>query len=311
MDLVSIVAFRWFESLTGDAARRAGDWQRSIAYTLRIVVMRRSIPWLTVGLLILIAVAAYLRLRPHHQVHTPAPQMAGEPGLMLWAWETPEDLRGLDVSRGGVAYLSRELLLGKGQEVRPRHQRLLLPANVFLMPVVRIETTPAYRWRDANIPAIAEQIAEAAKEPKVRALQVDFDARASERPYYSALLRELRRQLPAGTRLSITALASWCGSGSWLHGLPIDEAVPMFFRMGGPASVRGALPRSLSSIEEPLCTGSVGVATDERWPELDAQQRVYVFRVGTWRAEDLARVNAGRYGELQSLSASSNQGPTL
>jgi hypothetical protein len=179
------------------------------------------------------------------------------------------------------------------------------------MPVVRIETTPDYRWRDANIPAVAEQIVEAAKEPNARALQIDFDARASERPYYSALLREVRRQLGPGVVLSITALASWCGPGSWLHGLPIDEAVPMFFRMGGPAAVRGTLPRSLSSIEEPLCTGSVGVATDERWPTVDGRQRVYVFRVDSWRAEDLASVNAGRYGQLQSLSAPSLQGPSL
>jgi hypothetical protein len=273
--------------------------------------MRRSLPWLTLGLLTLVAVAAYLRFRPHRQIRTPAPQMAGEPNLMLWAWETPEDLRALDVGRGGVAYLERELLLGKSQEVRLRHRRLLLPANVFLMPVVRVETTPAYRWRDANIPAIAEQITEAAREAKVRALQIDFDAGASERPYYSALLREVRRQLRPGVALSITALASWCGRGSWLHGLPIDEAVPMFFRMGGPAAVRGALPRSLSNIGEPVCPGSVGVATDEQWPRLDARQRVYVFRVGSWRAEDLASVNAGRYGQLQSLSAPSIQGPSL
>jgi hypothetical protein len=230
---------------------------------------------------------------------------------MLWAWETPEDLRGLDAGRSGVAYLARELLLGKGQEVRSRRQRLLLPANVFLMPVVRMETTPAFRWQDANLPSIAAQIAEVAKAPNIRAVQVDFDARASERPYYSALLRELRRQLRPGVVLSITALTSWCGRGSWLHGLPIDEAVPMFFRMGGPAAVRGALPRSLTDIEEPLCTGSAGVSTDERWPELDGRQRVYVFHVGSWRAEDLASVNAGRYGQLQNLSALSIQGSRL
>jgi hypothetical protein len=271
--------------------------------------MRKPFPWLTVGLLTLIALAAFLRSRSHNQVRTPAPRMRGEPTLMLWAWETPEDLRELDVSRAGVAYLSRELLLGSKLEVRSRHQRLLLPSSVFLMPVVRIETTPAFQWRDADIPAIATQIAEAAKEPNTRALQVDFDARASERPYYSALLRNLRGQLPPEITLSITALTSWCRRGSWLHGLPIDEAVPMFFRMGGPAVMRASAPRSFTDIEEPLCTGSVGVATDESWPPLDARQRVYVFRAGSWRTEDLASINAGRYGQLQSLSAPPTQGP--
>jgi hypothetical protein len=235
--------------------------------------------------------------------------MGGEPSLMLWAWETPEDLRGLDATRVGVAYLSHELLLGSNKEVRSRHQGLLLPTNVFLMPVVRIETTPAFRWREEDIPAIAAQIAEAAKEPHLRALQVDFDARASERAFYSALLRDLRRQLPPEIALSITALTSWCGGDSWLHGLPIDEAVPMFFRMGGPAVMRATEPRSFSHIEEPLCTGSAGVATDERWPQLDARQRVYVFRVGSWRSQDLAFVNAGRYEQLQSLLVTSTQGP--
>jgi hypothetical protein len=271
--------------------------------------MRRPIPWLTASLIALIISAAYFRVRPHNRFFTPAPPMGGEPGLMLWAWEIPEDLRSLDVSRTGVAYLSRELLLGSNKEVRPRHQRLLLPANVFLMPVVRIETTPAFRWSDAEIPIIATQIVEAAREPHTRALQVDFDARASERPFYAALLRDLRRQLPPETSLSITALTSWCGRGSWLHGLPIDEAVPMFFRMGGPRIMRITAPRNFSDIEEPLCTGSVGVATDERWPQVDGRQRVYVFRVGSWRAEDLASVNMGRYGQLQSLSTPSNQGP--
>ncbi len=271
--------------------------------------MRRPIPWLTVGLLALIALAAYFRVRPHNQVCTPAPHMGDEPSLMLWAWETPEDLRGLDVTRVGVAYLSRELLLGSNKEVRSRHQSLLLPKNVFLMPVVRIETTPAFRWREADIPAIAAQIAEAVKEPNIRALQVDFDARASERPFYAALLRDLHRQLPLEIALSITALTSWCGPDSWLHGLPFDEAVPMFFRMGGPTALRAGEPRSFSHIEEPLCTGSAGVATDERWPQLDARQRVYVFRVGSWRSEDLALINAGRYEQLQNPLVTSTQGP--
>ena len=38
--------------------------------------------------------------------------MGGEPSLMLWAWETPEDFRGLNPPRADVAYLSREVLLG-------------------------------------------------------------------------------------------------------------------------------------------------------------------------------------------------------
>ncbi len=271
--------------------------------------MRRQFPWLTLGLLILLAAIAFLRLRPHSSRRTPAPSMQGEPTWMLWAWESPQDLRQLDPTRAGVAYLSRELLLGSSLEIRERHQPLLVPPGTFLVPVVRIETASGFKERTANIPSIAAQIASALEGPNTHALQVDFDARASERPFYSALLHELRRQLPPHTSLSITALTSWCGRASWLHSLPIDEAVPMFFRMGGPSTLRASAPRSFAGIQEPLCTGSVGVATDERWPSLDFRQRVYVFPVGSWRAEDLAFINVGGYAQLQRAAAAPSQGP--
>jgi hypothetical protein len=97
--------------------------------------MRRPTPWLTAGLLALIGVAIFFGARPRTTVCARAPAMAGEPDLMLWAWETPEDFRGLDPTRAGVAYLSRELLLGSNLEVRPRHQQLLLPATSSLRPL--------------------------------------------------------------------------------------------------------------------------------------------------------------------------------
>jgi Protein of unknown function (DUF3142) len=286
------------------------ETEAAYRYT-QFTIMRRPILWLTAGLLALIGLAVCFRARrPLTVVFTPAPAMGGEPNLMLWAWETPEDFRGLNPDRAGVAYLSRELLLGSNLEVRSRHQQLLLPENVFLAAVVRIETSPAFRWSNANISSIAAQIAAAAQAPHTRALQVDFDARVSERPFYSMLLRDLRQQLPPTIALSTTALTSWCGHDNWLHVLPIDEAVPMFFRMGGPASIRAAAPRNFADIEEPLCTGSVGVSTDELWPSIDSRQRVYLFHVGSWSAKDLALVNAGSYRDLQSLARPSTQTPS-
>ena len=45
------------------------------------------------------------------------------PPVVLWAWERPEDLRGLDANRFAVAFLSQTLIL-KGDAVilNPRHQ---------------------------------------------------------------------------------------------------------------------------------------------------------------------------------------------
>lgn len=266
-------------------------------------LMRRHPSWLLAGLFALICVAVRFHPLSHKKVPNLPPTMAGEPNLMLWAWETPEDLRGLDPSHAGVAYLSRELLLGSTMEVRSRHQQLVLPPGVIAMPVVRIETAPSFSWLDVDIPAIAEQVAVTALEPHARALQIDFDARLSERQPYTALLREVRRRLPSGTVLSITALTSWCGPRSWLGDLPIDEAVPMFFRMGGPASTRATAERSFANIVEPLCEGSAGISTDERWIPIDSRHRAYLFRKGSWSKNDLALINEGRYTDLQRVAA--------
>src|ERR1700761_758079 len=110
--------------------------------------MRRHVSWITVGLLTFIGAllgARLLHSRSSRNLHTPAPRMQGEPRLMLWAWETPEDLRALDPERAGVAYLSRELLLGARPEVRLRKQPLLLPPNTYRMAVVRMEPAPEFK----------------------------------------------------------------------------------------------------------------------------------------------------------------------
>jgi hypothetical protein len=223
--------------------------------------------------------------------------MQHEPLTMLWAWETPENLTTLDSTKIGVAFLSRELLLGKGVQIHPRRQPLKLPSNTWLMAVVRIETAPDFTPNADMISETARDIADVAQQPNVRAVQVDFDAAASQRAFYAAVLTQLRPQLPPGMPLSITALVGWCGDDSWLHSLPIDEAVPMFFRMGGPATTRAIRPKDAGLVRESICSGSVGVSTDETWPAIHNRQRVYVFRSGSWTQQEIARVNAlGSHG---------------
>jgi len=237
--------------------------------------------------------------------------MQGEPHLMLWAWETPEDLRQLDPSKAGVAFLAREVLIGQQAQVRPRRQPLQVAENTWLMAVVRIETTPDFS-PSASSPALQDEVAQdvlaAAQEKNVRGLQIDFDALASQRDFYAGVLRKVRKHLPATIPLSITALTSWCGDRSWLSGLPsgalpIDEAVPMFFRMGGPAATRATAPRDTHSILEPACAGSIGIATDETWPDVHNGERVYVFRTSPWTAEDVANINEFGYKGLKGVAS--------
>jgi hypothetical protein len=89
--------------------------------------------------------------------------------------------------------------------------------------------------------------------------------------------------------LSITALASWCIYDDWLRDLPVDEVVPMVFRMGADQHrVRRYL------IEEDFraahCRQSLGISTDEPRPTLRPLRRLYVFHPQSWRAEALTRI---------------------
>ncbi len=221
---------------------------------------------------------------------------------MLWAWETPEDFTALAPERAGVAFLSRELLLTSHLAIRPRYQPLRVAPGAWLMAVVRIEIGPHFVPSDDLAERSSDAIAEAARLPNVRAVQVDFDATVSERDFYTAVLRELHSKLPPGFPLSVTALASWCGPRSWLRDLPVEEAVPMFFRMGGSASVRAKASRSQSMIAEPRCSGSAGISTDETWPAIRPNQRVYVFHSGSWTKNEIALVNRFGYEGLRGLS---------
>src|SRR4030095_8793182 len=98
---------------------------------------------------------------------------------------------------------------------------------------------------------------------RVSAIQIDFDALVSERDFYRALLQDLRAQLPNNVPLSMTALASFCIGDRWLDDLPVDEAVPMIFRMGADDRTVKNLLTSGEDFREPLCQKSYGIAVDE------------------------------------------------
>jgi hypothetical protein len=288
-------------------------------YTAR---MRRTLRWSTI-LLVLGCVAAGLwllhrlahRLVQHQQrrgaLALPAAPNQQEPRTMVWSWETPEDLTALDPARTGVAFLARELLLVDSGAVprvivRPRQQLLRVAPGAWLMADVRIEVHTSSPLADTAalrrqmIAAILPVLAE----PQVRGLQIDFDATASQLGFYRELLRELRAQMAPGMPLSITALASWCGDRGWVgslssRGAPvIDEAVPMYFRMGGTPQSRATQPKDANRIAQPLCATSMGVATDETWPHLRDNERVYIFRTGPWTPVDVATLNARGYVAL-------------
>jgi hypothetical protein len=133
----------------------------------------------------------------------------------------------------------------------------------------------------------------------IQALQIDFDAGVSERAFYREVLQKLRRRLPASMPLSITALASWCVYDDWLSGLPVDEVVPMVFRMGADQDrIRRYLAHG--DFRAASCRRSLGLSTDEPLPVLRARRRLYVFHPQAWRPEAMARMfeEIGRWPPL-------------
>jgi hypothetical protein len=221
------------------------------------------------------------------------------PSRVLWAWEEPEDLHTLPPTVG-VAYLAETYILTGHIAVLPRRQPLLPAPGSPLIAVVRIETRPGFPHGFKDTPelraALAARLATYGSRRDIRALQLDFDALQSQQPFYRGVLEALRPQLPRSLPLSITALVSWCGPHSWLHTLPIDEAIPMEFRMGGPralALITGTRPRY--AITEPLCRTSLGLSTDEPWPaslaSLNPSTRIYLFAPRPWQPAELAAIS--------------------
>jgi hypothetical protein len=223
----------------------------------------------------------------------PSPYSSGRfapfPRLTLWAWERREDLHRIDTRRFAVAYLDQTLTVGSLVTRRPRRDLLALAASTVRIPVVRIETQPGAVLDTGNRDALVGDLLLTAREPGISAMQVDFDATRSQRPFYRDLLYTLRRQMPAGLPLSITALASWCSYDDWLNGLPVDEAVPMLFHME-PDHRRAPPDLDDFQIREPLCQASVGVSTAEPWPSHPAGKRLYIFSDRGWEVDSPADV---------------------
>jgi Protein of unknown function (DUF3142) len=213
------------------------------------------------------------------------------PRVTLWAWESRQDLRKAPPEKYAIAYLDRTIFITERVATIPRMQPLLVPQSARIMAVVRIEAPRGLA--KLNTPQLAEIVADqvvgASRKKQVSALQIDFDATRSQRPFYRQLIEETRKRMPAGMPLSITALASWCSSPGWIESLAVDEAVPMLFRMGGDTRSGRSSGWSYRA-GETSCRSSVGVSTDEPWPRIAPSQRIYVFHPGAWNSVALENV---------------------
>jgi hypothetical protein len=225
------------------------------------------------------------------------PQLSNEmPPQILWAWERPEDLRFLDANKFGVAFLAQTLVLQNDEIIyKPRRQPLEIAPNVYAIAVTRIETSklggrrPAFSAQQQT--KIVELIKQTLERPNVRHVQIDFDAVASERKFYGALMNELKTVLPENTPLTMTSLASWCVGDAWFNDFPVDEAVPMVFEMGADAEKIRSFLSNGNDWREPLCRGSYGFSVDEPLNiKLEPNRRVYYFKSSAWNKSDLEKL---------------------
>lgn len=210
--------------------------------------------------------------------------------LWLWAWERPEDLRFLSPDVG-VAFLAATVdVRGEHAVVLPRRQPLRVLPTTPLIAVVRVERPRrgALRMPDREVVSSVEQIvARVLRLPRVTGLQIDFDARVSERPLYRSIVARLRANHP-DTFLSVTALASWCEGDGWIDSLHADEVVPMVFAMGPEGRVIRRSLEEHEQFQQRECRGAMGVAPREGLPALGEATRVYAFSYARWTEDDVS-----------------------
>ena len=226
---------------------------------------------------------------PHPIANTERASHAPQSHLILWAWEMPERLDFIDPRQIAVAYLDQTIYVGESVRTRPRVQPMQVSPGTEVVAVVRIEMAAAAETSPAAAAEIVAALRRSARRPGVAAVQVDFDAVKSQQRFYSQILKQTRKEMPPGMPLSVTALASWCAYDRWLVGLPIDEAVPMLFRMGKEQNLFRP-ERGGPLVREPLCSGSLGLSVDEPWPRELAGKRLYVFNSRPWTKQSVARV---------------------
>jgi len=224
---------------------------------------------------------------------TPSEVAASLAHGVAWIWPDsngPQGARNTAAPYRDAAVLVESLVLrGRGIEHRGRTQPLTLPAGVRLIPVVHVEAAAdvsaelTQAQHDAVIAAVRRQAGTAVAGAGV--LQLDFEAPARARDAYRELVAAVRKALPAEVRLSVTALAHWCAQGDWLDRLPVDEVVPMLYRLG-PHAVdwRRRFAQDDSGLARRCRGPALGFATNDPPPPtlLARAARPYWFDEDAW-----------------------------
>lgn len=215
---------------------------------------------------------------------------AAPPAEMWWMWDRPSgQLPPLSPHAGAALVVTHIILSGDRATRIARRNALPLPPGAFVLPVVHVEIDPGtpFEASIAQRDAIRNAVLDTVAFGRSAWVQLDFEVKKSQRVFWLQAVQSIRASLPAGVQLSVTALASWCHGDRWLETAPVDEIVPMYFRL---RSRRTEFERrTKAGAIDPRCTGAYGVADDEPpWPvALPGRRYVFIGRKSArlWSAE--------------------------
>jgi hypothetical protein len=216
----------------------------------------------------------------------PAPPPEPPAGAIAWLWR---DAPVPAFSHATVAVVDRHIwLVGDKVLVRPGARPRALARDTRVIPVVHVEIDPLHppAGLQAARDSVLAAMASAARASTSGWVQLDLEARPSQRADYRDLVHRIHAALPAGVRLSVTALGWWCRAPAWLDGLDADEVVPMFFRMGRDNRALRGIVEARPALLHPLCrAGSAGFARQEAFPPSVAARyrRTFWFDERGWR----------------------------
>jgi len=221
--------------------------------------------------------------------------MAAQPDTqtLLWMWDRPQLFSSLPEGTG-IAYLHATVRLSGAQSRTTwRQWPLRIAPGVTVVPLVHValDNLAPSPLDDAQQQAIAAALAHAAAHSRSGWVQLDFEARRSQREAYVALLQRLQPMRERGVRLSATALASWCMDDAWLPAGLLDEIVPMYFRMGVDAAPIRRRLQATGAATVPACRDAAGLLLGEPSPALSGVKRRYVFHTGAWKKEDFEKID--------------------
>lgn len=179
-------------------------------------------------------------------------------------------------------------LTGDDVRSRPRLDSAPLLASTRVTPVVHVEVSTVNPpvGIERSRAHILRSMRRAADLSTSGWIQLDMEARPSQREFYHSLVREIKDNLPSTIQLSVTALAWWCRSPAWLDALAADEVVPMVFRMGKDAESLRRMWSTAPGKLHPRCRyGAIGQAMQEPLAENASGRysKIYSFDAKHWR----------------------------